>query len=124
MGKPATTAAIMTSCLLLWAVTLDGSAPLMMKVSPRMGREPADLYIVAVVEANESNRLLEITVDSADFFASSQMELDGERAQRLSNISFRSVPRGNYIVTTRLVGRDGSRAEATQAVMVMPRFGR
>jgi hypothetical protein len=124
MGKRGLTAAVMIGCLMLGAVTLDGAEPLRMKVWPKMGHEPADLYVLAVIEADDRNRLLEITVDSADFFASSQMQLDGRRAPRLSDISFRSVPGGNYVVTTTLIGSDGRRAEVTQAVIIVSRFSR
>ena len=91
-----------------------------MKVSPEVAFAPADLYVRASIEANDQNRALEVILDSPDFYRSSLIALDGERAPRLTVFELRNVPRGRYVVTTRLLGPSGqTRSAIRRTVTVM-----
>jgi hypothetical protein len=65
---------------------------------------PADLFVRATNEANEQNRAIEITAESADFYRSSEMPLDGDKAPRTTQFEFRNLPGGAYTVIAVLKG--------------------
>ena len=90
------------------------------RVSPAMLFAPANLVIRAVIEPDASNRAVEIVADSDDFYRSSRVQLDGERAPRTSLVEFRSLPPGDYEVKAVLIGVDGhARAIARRHVNVV-----
>jgi len=107
-----------------------GTAPgragdmLSMRVTPVVAYAPAALEVQAVVAADAENRALEIEVESADYYRSSAIELDGAHAPRVSVFEFREVPPGTYRVLARLHGSTGDRATAVRAVKVVPAPGR
>jgi hypothetical protein len=84
---------------------------LALRVSPTVSFAPANLVVRATVEANQENRAIEIVAESDDFYRSSQMQLDGDRAPRTTLFEFRSLPTGSYQV--RAILRDVSGKEIT-----------
>jgi hypothetical protein len=118
--KPVTTTVVLCACLAGAAVRLDGNQALTVRVTPTMAREPASVKVLAVIEADDRNRSLEVIVRSSDYFRSSQFQLDGHDTQRVWEIEFRNVPQGNYEVTGILTGTEGRRAAVTRVVVVMP----
>ena len=124
MGRRATTTVLVCTCLVGAVVPLNGAEPLTMRVSPVIAPEPAVLRVIAVVETDDRNRSLEIIAKSDDFFRSSQIQLDGQNARRVSDFEFRDVPRGNYEVTAILAGTGGRRAAVTRSVIVVGRLSR
>jgi hypothetical protein len=120
MQKPATTAVVLCACLAGAAARLDGGQALTVRVTPTMARQPASVKVLAVIEADDRNRSLEVIVRSSDYFRSSQVQVDGLGTQRVWEIEFRDVPQGNYEVTGILTGTEGRRAAVTRVVVVMP----
>lgn len=120
MLKPPTIAIVLCACLAGAAARLDGSQALAVRVTPTMAREPASVKVLAVIEADDRNRSLEIIARSSDYFRSSLIQLDGHDTQRVWEIEFRDVPQGNYEVTGILTGTEGRRAAVTRVVVVMP----
>ena len=94
MLKPPTIAIVLCACLAGAAARLDGSQALAVRVTPTMAREPASVKVLAVIEADDRNRSLEIIARSSDYFRSSQIQLDGHDTQRVWEIEFRDVPQG------------------------------
>jgi hypothetical protein len=91
-----------------------------MHVSPAMSFAPANLLIRTKVEPDADNRSIEVIAESADFYRSSSIQLQGERAPRTVTFEFRSLPPGQYGVTASVVGMDGQRrALARSRVNVM-----
>jgi len=68
---------------------------------------PADVLIQAIVQPNSDNRALEVVADSATFFRSSTLPLEGENGPRVSSIRFLRLPAGAYDVTVRVLSVDG-----------------
>jgi hypothetical protein len=102
------------------ASPLGAGEQMAMKVSPEVAFAPADLVVRAIIEASPDNRALEVTFDSPDFYRSSLIELEGERAPRTTVFEIRNLPGGRYVVTTRLVGSSGqTRSALRQTVTVM-----
>jgi hypothetical protein len=93
---------------------------LSMRVSPAVAFAPANLVVRAMIEANADNRAVEIVAESDDFYRSSQIQLEGEKAPRTNQFEFRSLPPGTYEVRALLIGADGQqRAFARQQVNVI-----
>jgi hypothetical protein len=107
--------------LAMMTTTVAGAKePLSMKVSPAMSFAPANLVIRTRLEPDAGNRAMEVIAESDDFYRSSAIQLEGDRAPRTITFEFRSLPPGEYEVTAVVIGTDGQRrALARSAVNVM-----
>jgi hypothetical protein len=123
MKKSGRIAALSVMCLLLVVGTVNGGDSLTMRVSPAVALAPGFLTVVVTVEADSTNRWLEIVAESHDFYRSSQIQLDGEHAPRFNRFEFRNLPTGLYQVTGVLIGTKGPRAMAQRVATVAPAPG-
>src|SRR5258708_2634137 len=113
-------------CALATMTTADVGAkdPLSMKVSPAMSFAPPNLVIRTRLEPDADNRVMEVIAESGDFYRSSAIQLEGDRAPRTATFEFRSLPSGEYRVTAVVIGTDGRpRATARSSVNVMESGG-
>jgi hypothetical protein len=93
---------------------------LAIRVSPAVAFAPANLIVRAIVEADADNRAVEVIAESAEFYRSSEIQLEGDKAPRANQFEFRNLPPGVYEVRASLVGADGhARAVARQQVNVI-----
>ena len=111
-----------TLCALLIAAAfpLQAGERIAMTVSPLQSMAPTNLSIRLRVEPNTDHRYLRVVADSGVFFRSSQIELNGDRAQRTTLIEFRNVPGGEYEVLGLLFdgsGREVGRVQQTAVVI-------
>jgi hypothetical protein len=106
-----------TAAMPLGAKTRDLLA---IRVSPAVSFAPANLVVRVMIESDQSNRAIEIIAESPEFYRSSSIELDGNRAPRTSLFEFRSLPSGTYEVTATLLGPGGEeRASVRQQVAII-----
>jgi hypothetical protein len=108
--------------ILLAAATLPVGAGerITLKVSPAVAFAPANLVVRATIEADAANRAIEIVAESPDFYRSSEIQLEGDKAARTNTFEFRSLPPGTYEVRAKLLGADGQqRAAVRQQVNVI-----
>jgi methionine-rich copper-binding protein CopC len=77
------------------------------KVSPAVSFAPANLIIRTSVDPDADNRSLEVVAESGDFYRSSTVMLEGDRAPRTTHFEFRSLPPGEYEVSMVVTGADG-----------------
>jgi hypothetical protein len=106
--------------MLITTLPMGASERITMKVSPSVAFAPANLIVRTMIEADQENRAVEIIAESADFYRSSQIQLEGDRAARTSMFEFRSLPPGTYEVRALLIGAGGGqRAFARQQVNVI-----
>ena len=110
-------------CVLALSAPLDAGERLAMRVTPNMALEPALITIRTFVEADADNRGLEVVAQSADFYRSSSVQLDGASAPRLNVFEFKNLPMGTYDVTSVLVGSAGRRAIVSRSFRVAPAPG-
>jgi len=105
--------AMKARCLVAMVLTATAVAgakePLSIRVSPAFSFAPANLVIRTSVEPDEENRSLEVVADSDEFYRSSTIMLEGDRAPKTMMVEFRTVPPGDYNVTAMLIGADGHR---------------
>lgn len=99
--------ALLGGVILAVVIPAAGSEVLHLKVSPEMSIEPAWIIVQVRVEPDADNRAINIVAESADFLRSSYVQLDGEKATRVSVFQYRDLPAGEYEVRGVLIGRDG-----------------
>ena len=93
---------------------------LAMRVRPTVAIAPADLIVRTMVEANAANRSIEIIADSEDFYRSSEIPLDGEKAARSAQFWFRNLPSGQYCLRAVLKGANEEQlAQTHQEITVV-----
>ncbi len=110
--------------LLLAAVPLNATDRLALKVSPAVSFAPANLIVRTTVVADANNRAMEVSAESEEFYRASEVQLDGERAPRITTFEFRSLPSGIYEVKATLFSGDGhARALVRQSVNVISSAG-
>jgi len=99
---------VLVLCGLLAMVTRPAGAgdQLKLAVSPAHAFAPALLRIQVRIAPSVENRTLEIIADSATFYRSSEIQLEGDRSPATFNLEIKAVPEGDY----RVVGilRDGA----------------
>jgi hypothetical protein len=106
--------------MLTGTLRLGAGERMMLKVSPAFAFAPANLVVRATIPVDADNLAVEIVAESDDFYRSSEIQLEGERAARTSTFEFRSLPPGTYEVRANLLGADGrSRAMIRQQVNVL-----
>ena len=78
------------------------------------------MFVRATNLADADNPAVEIVAESADFYRSSMIELEGDKAARTNQFEFRSLPPGTYEVRAKLFGTNGeSRALIRQQINVI-----
>ena len=106
--------------LLTFCLPLGAGERMTLRVSPSVSFAPANLIVRTQIEADAQNRGVEIVAESPEFYRSSEIQLDGERAPRTTTFEFRSLPPGTYEVKATLIGPGGSaRASVRQQVNVI-----
>ena len=96
------------------------TARLSLKVTPRAAFAPVNLRVSATIEPSASNRVLAVVADSEDFYRSSEIPLEGDRAPHVVTVEFRGVPGGDYQITGTLIDQAGaSRGVAQQVARVL-----
>jgi hypothetical protein len=93
--------------LALLAAPVNADERLQIRVGGIRQFAPADMLVQAIVERSADNRAIEVVAESDDFYRSSMMQLDGERAPRVMSVSFSQMPAGAYDVTVQVLAADG-----------------
>ena len=113
-------AALLGTLMLTATLPLGAGERITMKVSPAVSFAPANLIVRATVLADADNRAVQIIAESADFYRSSEVQLEGEQAARTNLVEFRSLPPGTYEVRANLIGANGQpRATIRQRINEM-----
>jgi hypothetical protein len=97
---------------MLSGLPVNGDSRLRIVVSPARSFAPATLRVRVSLDRNAENRTLAVVAASADFYRSSEIQLDGERAPATVEFQFRDLPSGDYQVTGVLMDGGGRRRAA------------
>jgi hypothetical protein len=78
-----------------------------------------------MIASDPDNRAVQVVAESSEFYRSSEIQLEGDRAPRTSVFEFRSLPSGTYEVRATLRGPSGRElALVRQQVHVIESSGR
>lgn len=96
---------------------------LALKVTPSVAFEPATVTVRATIETFDDLRAMEVIAESPDYYRSSVIQLDGERAPRTTEVAFRSLPSGEYTVRAILFGSHGEVLRSERNAQIVDRGG-
>jgi hypothetical protein len=106
--------------MLTTTLPLGAGERITIKVSPAVSFAPANLIVRTMIAADADNRAVEIIAESPDFYRSSEIQLEGDKAPRTTMFEFRSLPSGTYEVRANLIGVGGQqRAFVRQQINVI-----
>jgi hypothetical protein len=92
----------------------DANTPkLAVRVTPLVLVTRGDARGVATVPRHADNRMLRVILESADYYAMSQIQLDGEDAPQNHLLYWRDLPPGAYAVTIEVYGTAGCRGSTS-----------
>jgi uncharacterized protein (DUF58 family) len=109
--------------ILLVSGDLRGSAPLRLQVSPAFSRAPGRVTVRVTVESATENRLLQVVTASANYYRSSEVQIDGNDGSTFKVFEFNNLPTGQYQITGVLLGTNGPRGTASGVARVEPSAG-
>lgn len=92
---------------------------LMLQVSPGVAVAPANVFVRARVDRDADNRGLEVAAESQEFYRSSYISLDGDKAPSVTEMAFKGLPGGQYLVSVVLHGSRGVRGTVSRTVMII-----
>lgn len=96
-----------------------GTDALSLRVTPHVVHAPATVSITITVERDEDNRVLVVEDNSKDYYRSSEVQLDGEKAARTHRLVFRGLPSGQHRIRAAVHGTSGFRAAVSTSVTVV-----
>ncbi len=80
--------------------------------------EPATVQMIIVVEPDAQNRTLRVEADGDNMFASTEVQLAGDREQRLHTVQFKNLAAGAYTLRAQVLSHSSVRSQATQEITV------
>jgi hypothetical protein len=116
---------IVTICcaFVLAAPHLGAGQRLALRVSPAVALAPAFVTVRIPIEPSDTNRMLNVEVDSSTYHRSSGIPLNGRNTPRVTVFEVKDLPTGLYEVRAVLVGSNGPIAHTLQLVKVEPAAG-
>ena len=122
--KTRLTLALLTVIGMLTASDTTGAnEKLTLRVTPNVSSAPSTVIVRATVAKNAENRWLHIEADSGEFFRSSEIQLDGDKAPVVTEIRLPNLPGGEYTVKAVLRDNMGEETIVRRTVMVLAKFG-
>ena len=99
---------------------LDAADRVQIRVWPATSMAPTNFMVRVMIERQAENRWIKVSVESENYFGSSEGQLEGERSSRLRVVHFRDVPAGEYEVRAVVLdqNRDIIGAGHTTAIVV------
>lgn len=93
--------------------------PVAVRVSPRVMMSRGAIAVEVRVNADEANRNMRLEVESASFYASSDIQLGGRSAARAYERRWEGLPPGEYQVTATIVRVNGEELRAADRFSVV-----
>jgi hypothetical protein len=118
-----TLAAATAIALLMSTGSTAASEKLTLRVTPNVSSAPSTVTVRAYVTPSTQNRLLRVEADSGEFFRSSQIQLDGDKAPALTEFRLNSLPSGEYTVSAVLTDAKGEETVVRRTAIVLSHWG-
>lgn len=116
-------AVIATLGLSAAAGELVATEKLSLRVTPNVSSAPSNVTVQARIAKDPANRWLTIEADSASFYRSSAIQLDGDNAPTVTEVRLSNLPSGEYAVSAILRTDLGQEITVRRTVIVLSRFG-
>jgi hypothetical protein len=108
-----------TGVLLAGVVSYGADAPVTLAVRPTVVFAGRDVRTTIRTPRDPRNRELRIIVEAADYYASSDVQLDGDDAPATHQFTWKELPSGAYRVEAILTRADDQHVTATQCFAVL-----
>jgi hypothetical protein len=105
--------------LLAGVLSHAADAPVTLAVRPSVLFAGRDVRATVRTPRDPRNRELRIVVEAADYYKSSDVQLDGTDAPATHQFNLQALPSGTYRVEAILTRDDGERRSATQCFAVL-----
>ena len=105
--------------LLVGAASQAADSPVALSIRPTVLFAGRDVRATVRTPRDSRNRELRIVVEAADYYASSDVQLDGVDAAATHQFNWRELPSGAYRVEATLTRDDGQHETATQCFAVL-----
>ena len=116
--------ALFALALLGMAMPVNGRAALELRVGPAFSFAPAEVRLQFLIAPDRENGALDVVAESEDFYRSSRVELEGERAPRVLSFRYQAMPAGEYSLRGVLLDRGGhERVMVEKQITVMSTGG-
>lgn len=122
MKTRCTLAAVTIIGLLFATGSTTANEKLILKVTPNVSSAPSTVTVRAIVAPNADNRWLHIEADSGAFLRSSDIQLDGDKAPLITELSLKNLPGGEYTVLAVLRDSIGTETVQRRTAIVLSRF--
>ncbi|MGH9202989.1 MAG: hypothetical protein ACRD2A_17325 [Vicinamibacterales bacterium] len=99
--------------------TVNAEPALQLRLTRKYAFSPAYVQSIVRVSPHPDNRLLRITLDSPNFYRSSDIELEGADAARSHFFSWKSLPAGRYDIVVTIFGPEGPRGQSSEVLEVI-----
>jgi hypothetical protein len=109
------------AALVVYASSAVADEKVALRLSRNIMNSPGYVTARVTIERNQNNRGLEVVVESPIFYRSSFVALDGDRAPRVTEITFKSLPVGEYVVAAVLHDGLGRQTMARATAIVLSR---
>ena len=91
------------------------------RVSPSFAIEGSPVQAMVRVARHSENRMLQITVDSENYYRSSEIQLDGDSGAVTHYLPMSSLPAGDYAFLAVVYGTHGERARSSEEFRLLSR---
>ena len=88
------------------------------RISGHYYAAPATVQMVIAVEPDAQNRTLRVEADGDNMYTSTEMQLAGDREQRLHTIQFKDLSAGEYTLRAQVLSTSDVRSQDEQRIMV------
>ena len=105
--------------LLAGVVSYTADAPVTLAVRPTVLFAGRDVRATVKTPRDPRNRELRITIEAADYYASSEVQLDGVDAPASHQFTWKELPSGSYRVEAILTRADDKPVTVTQCFAVL-----
>ena len=110
--------ALITSLVALAGITSSAKDDVEIRISGRYFSAPATVQMIIAIEPDAQNRTLRVEADGDNMYTSTEMQLAGDREQRLHTIQFKDLAAGEYTLRAQVLSTSDVRSQTEQHIMV------
>ena len=110
--------ALIASVAALCTITGSAKDNVEIRISGHYFSAPATVQMVIAVEPDSQNRTLRVEADGDSMYTSTEIQLAGDREQRLHTIQFRDLAAGEYTLRAQVMSTTDVRSQDERRIMV------